>query len=62
MLPDTANPESGLEELERRELGLEKEKERQPAPGDHQQQQARAKVQREKKTATMRKLRAEGRC
>ncbi len=35
MLPDAANPESGLEELERRELGLGKEKERQQVPGDH---------------------------
>ena len=60
MLPDAANPESGLEELKRRELGLAKEKERQPAPGDHQQQQARATRRREKKTQTMRDLRAKG--
>jgi len=60
MLPDAANPESGLRELERQELGLGKEKERQQAPGDHKTEQARAKVQREKKTQAMRRLRAKG--
>ena len=58
MLPDAANPESGLRELERQELGLGKEKERQQAPGDHKAEQARATRRRERKTQTMRDLRA----
>ena len=59
-LPQKATDPNWMAQLEKDELGLESDK-RRPTPSDHQQQQARAKVQREKKTATMRKLRAEGR-
>jgi hypothetical protein len=58
MLPDAANPEFALEELERRELGLEKEKERQQTPGDHKQRQARIEKRRSQKTEAKRRERA----
>ena len=60
-MPDKVTNPNWLRELERAELGLEKEKERPQMPGDHQAKQAKAQILRQKKTATMRKLRAEGR-
>ena len=53
------NPETWLAELEREELGAAAE--RKQAPEQARGQAAKAQRLREKKTATMRKLRAEGR-
>jgi hypothetical protein len=60
-MPEAVNPESGLKALEREELGITGA-ERKPIPGAPAKgQQEKAARLREKKTETMRRLRAEGR-
>jgi hypothetical protein len=55
------NPESWLEELEREELGAAAERKQKQTPEQAQARQAKAQILRQKKTETMRRLRAEGR-
>ena len=50
-----------LRTLERKEIGTEDEPERQQTPDEHRIEQARVERRRQKKTETMRELRAAGR-
>jgi hypothetical protein len=59
-MPERVTNPDWLKELEREKVGTTSV-ERQQTPNEHKVKQARATRRREKKTATMRKLRAQGR-
>ena len=59
-LPEKALDPGWIEEVERKELGLESDKRQPTTPREHQREQARIENRRRKQTASKRKERAKG--